>query len=72
MVCSSVRSQRLILEECLKYVIFNHVQVLSFLTLNFQVDCPEKGLWKTATFTGRYSKQASGHDVPGRERTELA
>ena len=65
MVGSSVRSQRLILEECLKYVIFYYGRELPFLSLNFQVDCPEKSLWKAASFTGRYSKQASGYDIPG-------
>ena len=45
---------------------------LPFLSVTFQVDCAEEGLWKAASFTGRYSKQASGDDIPGWERTELA
>jgi len=72
MVCSSARAQRLIVEECLKYVIFNYGRVLPFLRLYFQVDCPEKGLWKAPSFTGRYPKQVGGYDISGRERTELA
>lgn len=69
MCCSSARSQRLIVEECLLYVC--SFAVFMCLRDDHQLDNATQGIWQTPSFAGCYSKQASRYDRTSREHPEL-
>jgi hypothetical protein len=74
MCCASARSQRSIVEECLKLV---YSSLLSFflrydLTPLMQMDCPTQSIWKAPELTGSHPFQIGINDRAYRERAELA
>src|SRR5262245_41490137 len=65
-MCScSARSQRLIVEECLKFVVFLHIGLFHLFLMAFpmQMDISTKSFWKTSEFTSCHSQQNGWHDL---------
>lgn len=71
-VCCSISAQRLVVEECLKYV-FNILSIRGpLINLPQQMGDTKNGVWETTHIAGSDPCQTRQHDLSGRGLPKLA